>query len=296
MTNTLPPIASPARTRAIMEEFGFRTKKQFGQNFLTNTDVLKRIVAAGGVGPDDDVIEIGPGIGALTEFLAVSAHQVLALEIDGNLLPVLAQTMAPYHNVEVVNQDVLQADLPAMIAEHFDGQHQVKVVANLPYYITTPILMHLLNAPIDIAGITVMMQKEVASRLTARPSTKDYGSLSIAVQLNMNVELAFTVNRNSFVPAPNVDSAIVVLSKRAEPLAEVEDHEAFTKLVKGSFAARRKTLWNNLQRLYGKAPDAKALITQALEAANIAPSVRAETLTIQQFADLQKNLAAVGLK
>ena len=247
MTNTLPPIASPARTRAMMEEFGFRTKKQFGQNLLTNTDVRKRIVAAGDVSPDDDVIEIGPGIGALTEFLAVSAHQVVALEIDGNLLPVLAQTMAPYHNVEVVNQDVLQADLPALIAEHFDGKHQLKVVANLPYYITTPILMHLLNAPIDIAGITVMMQKEVAARLTARPGTKDYGSLSIAVQLGMNVELAFTVNRNSFVPAPNVDSAIVVLSKRDKPLAEVEDHAAFTKLVKGSFASRRKTLWNNLQ-------------------------------------------------
>jgi 16S rRNA (adenine1518-N6/adenine1519-N6)-dimethyltransferase len=295
MTNNLPPIASPARTRAIMEEFGFRTKKQFGQNFLTNTDVLRRIVDAAEVTPADDVIEIGPGIGALTEFLAASAHQVLALEIDTNLLPVLAETMGPYPNVTVLNQDVLQADLPALIAEHFDGEHQLKFVANLPYYITTPILMHLLTAPIEIAGITVMMQKEVASRLTAQSGTKDYGSLSIAVQNGMDVEVSFTVNRNAFVPAPNVDSAIVVLHKRATPRADITDQVAFTKLVKGSFAARRKTLWNNLQHLYGKETDAKLKIKAALNASELEPSVRAERLSIEKFAELQKNLQNEGL-
>lgn len=295
MTNTLPPIASPARTRAIMEEFGFHTKKHFGQNFLTNLDVLKGIVNAAELSEADDVIEIGPGIGALTEFLAASSHEVLAFEIDEALLPVLAQTMAPYHNVTVRNQDVLEADLPAVIAEQFDGQHNLKVVANLPYYITTPILMHLMHAPIDIENITVMMQKEVASRLTAQPGSKDYGSLSIAVQLEMDVKVAFNVNRNSFVPAPNVDSAIVVLSRRAQPRAEVADMTAFNKLVKGSFASRRKTLWNNLQHLYGKQPNAKAAIEAALVASDIQPSVRAERLTIEQFATLQKNLQNEGL-
>ncbi len=290
MTNNLPPVASPARTRAIMEEFGFHTKKHLGQNFLTNTDVLKRIVAAGDVTDADDVIEIGPGIGALTEYLAASAHQVLALEIDTALLPVLAQTMGPYPNVAVENEDVLKADLPALIAKHFDGQHNIKVVANLPYYITTPILMHLLSTDIQIAGITVMMQKEVASRLTAEPRSKDYGSLSIAVQNVADVEVAFTVNRNSFVPAPNVDSAIVVLHMRDEPLAVIDDQQAFDKLVKGAFAARRKTIWNNLVHLYGKQPEAKEAIQRALEESDVDPQARAEQLSIKKFAELQQNL------
>ncbi|WP_054677811.1 16S rRNA (adenine(1518)-N(6)/adenine(1519)-N(6))-dimethyltransferase RsmA [Lacticaseibacillus sharpeae] len=295
MTNNLPPVASPARTRAIMEEFGFHTKKHLGQNFLTNTDVLKRIVAAGDVTAADDVIEIGPGIGALTEFLAASAHQVLALEIDASLLPVLAETMAPYPNVAVENQDVLKADLPALIAKHFDGQHNIKVVANLPYYITTPILMHLLGTDINIAGITVMMQKEVAGRLTAEPRSKDYGSLSIAVQNVAEVEVAFTVNRNSFVPAPNVDSAIVVLHMREVPVAEIADQAGFDKLVKGAFAARRKTIWNNLVHLYGKSPDAKEAIQKALADAGVEQQARAEQLSIKKFAELQQNLQKNGL-
>lgn len=278
-----------------MKEFGIRAKKHLGQNFLTNTAVLKRIVEAAELSDADDVLEIGPGIGSLTEFLAASAHQVLALEIDEKLLPVLAETMAPYPNVTVENQDVLKADLPALFAKHFDGKHNIKVVANLPYYITTPILMHLLTLDVDFANITVMMQKEVASRLTAAPRSKDYGSLSIAVQNTMDVNVAFIVNRNSFIPAPNVDSAIVVLKKRAEPLAAISDQAAFTRLVKGSFAARRKTLWNNLIRLYGKVADAKENIKAALAASNIDPSVRAEELSITQFATLQKNLQSRGL-
>jgi 16S rRNA (adenine1518-N6/adenine1519-N6)-dimethyltransferase len=278
-----------------MEEFGFHTKKHLGQNFLTNTDVLKRIVAAGDVTDADDVIEIGPGIGSLTEFLAASAHQVLALEIDAALLPVLAQTMAPYPNVAVENQDVLKADLPALIAKHFDGKHAIKVVANLPYYITTPILMHLLGTDVNIAGITVMMQKEVASRLTAEPSSKDYGSLSIAVQNVAEVEVAFTVNRNSFVPAPNVDSSIVVLHMRDVPLAQIDDQAGFDKLVKGAFAARRKTIWNNLVHLYGKTGDAKDKIKAALEETEIDPQARAEQLSIKKFAELQQNLHKNGL-
>ena len=178
MSNEIPAIASPARTRAIMEAYGLTFKKSLGQNFLTDINILNKIVAAAEVTPEDDVIEIGPGIGALTEQLAKKAHQVLALEIDTRLLPVLAETLAPYDNVQVVHQDVLQADLKALIAKYFDGKHNLKIVANLPYYITTPIILHLLETKIDFERIVVMMQKEVADRLAATPGTKDYGSLS----------------------------------------------------------------------------------------------------------------------
>ena len=286
----IPRIATPARTHAIMERFGFHTKKHLGQNFLTNLDVLSGIVAAAGVDEHSDVIEIGPGIGSLTQYLAEAAHQVLALEIDEALLPVLDETMAPYPNVTVENQDVLTANLRALIEQHFDGQHSVKVVANLPYYITTPILMHLMQIDIDFESITVMMQGEVADRLTAQPGSKDYSSLSIAIQNQMAVQVAFTVNRRSFVPAPNVDSAIIVLQRRAEPLADVDDQAGFNRLVRGSFASRRKTLWNNLQQLYGKDADTKAAMTAALADSDIAPGLRAERLSITDFARLFNSL------
>ncbi|WP_179394218.1 16S rRNA (adenine(1518)-N(6)/adenine(1519)-N(6))-dimethyltransferase RsmA [Lacticaseibacillus absianus] len=285
-------IATPSRTNEILRRHGFRFKKSLGQNFLTNPKILANIVAAGAVTAADDVIEIGPGIGALTEFLATAAHQVLALEVDPRLLPVLAETLAPYPNTTVVEGDVLKADLATLIATHFDGQHAIKVVANLPYYITTPILMHLIDTPIAFASITVMMQKEVAARLTAQPNSKDYGSLSIGVQQHMDVAVAFTVSRTAFVPAPNVDSAIVTLTRRAEPLVTVRDQAAFDKLVRGSFVARRKTLWNNLINLYGKDEATKARLTTALAQVGVAPSARAEQLTISQFAALAEALAA----
>ncbi|WP_338034772.1 16S rRNA (adenine(1518)-N(6)/adenine(1519)-N(6))-dimethyltransferase RsmA [Lacticaseibacillus kribbianus] len=287
-------IATPARTNEILRRHGFRLKKSLGQNFLTNPKILANIVAAGEVSQDDDVIEIGPGIGALTEFLAESAHQVLALEIDARLLPVLAETLAPYDNVAVVEADVLKADLATLIADHFDGQHRIKVVANLPYYITTPILMHLIDTPIDFASITVMMQKEVAARLTAQLNSKDYGSLSIGVQQNMDVAVAFTVSRTAFVPAPNVDSAIVTLRRREKPLVTVSDQAAFDRLVRGSFVARRKTLWNNLTNLFGKDEATKAKLTAALAAVSVLPSARAEQLSIAQFAALTDALAEAG--
>ncbi|WP_204123013.1 16S rRNA (adenine(1518)-N(6)/adenine(1519)-N(6))-dimethyltransferase RsmA [Lacticaseibacillus mingshuiensis] len=291
MTDVLP-IAAPERTRAILKAHGFRLKKRLGQNFLTVPKVLARIVTAAQLTEADDVIEIGPGIGALTEFLAGSAGRVLAIEIDPQLLPVLADTMAPYDNVQVVEGDVLKLDLPALVEEKLPGSTRLKVVANLPYYITTPILMHLLQSDLPLAGLTVMMQKEVADRLTARPSTKDYGSLSIAVQQNMHVAVAFDVSRKSFVPAPNVDSAIVTLTRRAQPLAEVTDQESFDKLVRGGFAARRKTLWNNLINLYGKTDAVKEKISLALQDCNIEASTRAETLDIPAFAALSNALFA----
>jgi len=288
-----PRIATPAQTNAILKRHGFTFKKSLGQNFLTNPQILSRIVAAGDVSEADDVIEIGPGIGALTQYLAEAAHQVMALEIDARLIPVLAETLAPYPNTTVVEADVLKADLPTLIAEHFDGQHQLKVVANLPYYITTPILMHLLSAPIHFERLVVMMQKEVAARLVAQPNSKDYGSLSIAVQQNMDVAIAFEVNRNSFVPAPNVDSAIIQLTRRSEPRAQVDDQAAFDRLVRGSFVSRRKTLWNNLVNLYGK-PN-KPQIQAALDDAKIPASQRAEQLSIADFARLTTSLSHQGL-
>ena len=193
MSNELPEIASKARTRAIMETYGLTFKKSLGQNFLTDLNILKKIVAAAEVGEEDDVIEIGPGIGALTEQLAKSAHQVMALEIDSRLIPVLSETLSPYDNVKIVEQDVLKADLKELIAQNFDGRHKIKLVANLPYYITTPIVMHLLEVDVDFETIVVMMQKEVADRLAAQPGTKDYGSLSVAVQYEMDAKIAFIV-------------------------------------------------------------------------------------------------------
>ncbi|MGN9066306.1 16S rRNA (adenine(1518)-N(6)/adenine(1519)-N(6))-dimethyltransferase RsmA [Ligilactobacillus agilis] len=296
MNNNLPEIASPTRTRAIMETYGLTFKKSLGQNFLTDINVLKKIVAAAEVSEADDVIEIGPGIGALTEQLAKSAHQVLALEIDDRLLPVLKETLAPYPNVEVIHQDILKANLKELIAEHFDGQHRLKIVANLPYYITTPIIMHLLATELAFDQIVVMMQKEVANRLAAQPGSKDYGSLSIGVQYEMDCQVAFIVPKTVFVPQPKVDSAIISLTKKKAKEYQPQDERFFHQLVRGAFMHRRKSLWNNLQGLYGKQAEVKEKLSQALAQAEIEPSVRAERLTIADFVRLADCLLATGVK
>lgn len=295
MANELPEIANPTRTRAIMETYGLTFKKSLGQNFLTDINILKNIVAAAEVSEEDNVIEIGPGIGALTEQLAKRANKVMALEIDDRLLPVLADTLSPYENVEVVHQDILKADLKALIAEHFETGHKLKLVANLPYYITTPILMHLLDSGIEFETIVVMMQKEVAERLAANPGTKAYGSLSVAVQYEMDSEIAFIVPKTVFVPQPNVDSAIIVLSKKKVKPKEPQDEKHFKKLVKGSFMHRRKSLWNNLQSLYGKDPETKEKMLQALEAADVKQSIRAEKLTVADFINLSDALVKMEI-
>lgn len=296
MNNNLPEIASPTRTRAIMETYGLTFKKSLGQNFLTDINVLKKIVAAAEVSEADDVIEIGPGIGALTEQLAKAAHQVLALEIDDRLLPVLKETLAPYPNVEVIHQDILKANLKELIAEHFDGQHRLKIVANLPYYITTPIIMHLLATELAFDQIVVMMQKEVANRLAAQPGSKDYGSLSIGVQYEMDCQIAFIVPKTVFVPQPKVDSAIISLTKKKAKEYQPQDERFFHQLVRGAFMHRRKSLWNNLQGLYGKQAEVKEKLSQALAQAEIEPSVRAERLTIADFVRLADCLLATGVK
>lgn len=292
-----PEIGSRTRTRAIMEKYGIRTKKSFGQNFLTDLNVLNNIVTAADITKDDNVIEIGPGIGALTEQLAQAAGEVLALEIDSDLIPVLNEVLAPYDNVTVLNQDVLEANLPALIQKQFtDPTKPVKVVANLPYYITSPILMNLLASPVDWAAICVMMQKEVAQRLTAAPGTKQYGALTLAIEYQMDAKIAFDVSRRVFVPAPNVDSAIIVLTPRKQPLAvQPFDKQKLFGFIRGCFAHRRKSLCNNLRGVVGKQPSTKDKMAAILDRLGISPQIRPERLTLDQFITLANALHAADL-
>ena len=288
-------IADYSVTRAILERHGFTFKKSFGQNFLTDTNILQKIVDTAEIDKKVNVIEIGPGIGALTEFLAESAAEVMAFEIDDRLVPILADTLRDFDNVTVVNQDILKVDLAQYIAEFKNPDLPIKVVANLPYYITTPILMYLIESGIPFSEFVVMMQKEVADRISAQPNTKAYGSLSIAVQYYMTAKVAFIVPRTVFVPAPNVDSAILKMVRRDQPAVEVQDEKFFFKVSKASFVHRRKTLWNNLTSYFGKSEETKGKLTAALERANLSPSVRGEALSLEEFARLADALKSEGL-
>lgn len=283
-------IATPSRTKEILKQYGFSFKKSLGQNFLTEPNILRNIAATANLSEEDRIIEIGPGIGALTEHLARSNGQVLAFEIDQRLIEVLEDTMSPYPNVTVVNEDILKADVKQISEEVFKEEGPIKVVANLPYYITTPIMMHLLMSGLDVESMTVMMQKEVADRITAVPGTKAYGSLSIAVQYYMEAKLAFIVPKTAFVPQPNVDSAIIHLSKRSEPVVNVIDEDFFFTVTKSAFTQRRKTLWNNLTSHFGKDDKTKAWLETALEEVGIDPKRRGETLSIQEFGKLSNSL------
>ncbi|MGY3765685.1 16S rRNA (adenine(1518)-N(6)/adenine(1519)-N(6))-dimethyltransferase RsmA [Vagococcus vulneris] len=284
-------IATPSRTKEILEQHGFSFKKSLGQNFLTEPNILRNIAAAADLTREDKVIEVGPGIGALTEHLAREAGSVLAFEIDQRLIPVLEDTLAPYDNVTVVNTDILTADVVSESKKVFGNDvTDVKIVANLPYYITTPIMMHLLMSDLPISTMVVMMQKEVADRMTASPKTKAYGSLSIAVQYYMEAKVAFIVPKTAFIPQPNVDSAIIKLTRREVPLIEVIDETFFFQLTRASFAQRRKTLWNNLISHFGKTEDIKEWLKKSLMESAIDPSRRGETLSIQEFGKLANAL------
>ncbi|MBZ2117304.1 16S rRNA (adenine(1518)-N(6)/adenine(1519)-N(6))-dimethyltransferase RsmA [Streptococcus gordonii] len=288
-------IADHSVTRAILERHGFTFKKSFGQNFLTDTNILQKIVDTAEIDKNVNVIEIGPGIGALTEFLAESAAEVMAFEIDDRLVPILADTLRDFDNVTVVNQDILKVDLAQYIAEFKNPDLPIKVVANLPYYITTPILMHLIESGIPFSEFVVMMQKEVADRISAQPNTKAYGSLSIAVQYYMTAKVAFIVPRTVFVPAPNVDSAILKMVRREQPAVEVQDEKSFFKVTKASFVHRRKTLWNNLTSYFGKSEEVKEKLENALAKANLVANVRGEALDLVAFARLSDALREEGL-
>ena len=288
-------IADYSVTKAVLERHGFTFKKSFGQNFLTDTNILQKIVDTAEIDDQVNVIEIGPGIGALTEFLAERAAQVMAFEIDHRLVPILADTLRDFDNVTVVNEDILKVDLAQHIQNFKNPDLPIKVVANLPYYITTPILMHLIESGISFSEFVVMMQKEVADRISAKPNTKAYGSLSIAVQYYMTAKVAFIVPRTVFVPAPNVDSAILKMVRRSEPAVAVEDEKFFFKVSKASFTHRRKTLWNNLTGYFGKTDEIKDKLTKALDQAGLSPSVRGEALGLEEFASLADALKGQGL-
>ncbi|OLS34562.1 16S rRNA (adenine(1518)-N(6)/adenine(1519)-N(6))-dimethyltransferase [Alkalihalophilus pseudofirmus] len=282
-------IATPNRTKEILKKYGFNFKKSLGQNFLIDTNVLRNIVDAANLDETSGAIEIGPGIGALTEQLAKRVDQVVAFEIDQRLLPVLKDTLSPYDNVQIIHSDVLKADINEAIKAHFKDGQDLMVVANLPYYVTTPILMKLLELKLPIRGIVVMIQAEVAERIAAKPGTKDYGSLSIAAQYYAEAEKVLTVPASVFVPQPRVDSAVLRLTIREKPAVEVIDEQYFFKVFHASFANRRKTILNNLvHNLASKSQ--KAEIEQALAEADIDPKRRGETLSIEEFAKLSDSL------
>ena len=289
-------IADYSVTRAVLERHGFTFKKSFGQNFLTDTNILQKIVDTAEIDRNVNVIEIGPGIGALTEFLAENAAEVMTFEIDERLVPILADTLRDFDNVRVVNEDILKSDLQARIKEFANPNLPIKVVANLPYYITTPILMHLIESGIPFSEFVMMMQREVADRISAQPNSKSYGSLSIAVQYYMTAKVAFIVPRTVFVPAPNVDSAILKMVRRDQPAVGVKDEAFFFKVSKASFTHRRKTLWNNLTSYFGKSNEVKTKLESALDNAELSPSVRGEALDLQEFAHLADSLYDEGFR
>ncbi|KMY55951.1 16S rRNA methyltransferase [Bacillus sp. FJAT-27231] len=286
-------IATPTRTKEILEKYGFSFKKSLGQNFLVDPNILRRITETAELTKETGAIEIGPGIGALTEHLARTAGKVVAFEIDQRLLPVLSDTLSPYDNVKIIHEDILKADVAQITEQEFSDFEQLMVVANLPYYITTPIIMKLLEDKVPFKGMVVMLQKEVADRISAKPGTKDYGSLSIAIQYYMEATTAFIVPKTVFMPQPNVDSAIIKLLRRERPAVEVTNEEFFFTVTRASFAQRRKTILNNLTNQLPAGKEKKEQILEALQQAEIEPSRRGESLSLEEFARLANALYPV---
>ncbi|MCG7410788.1 16S rRNA (adenine(1518)-N(6)/adenine(1519)-N(6))-dimethyltransferase RsmA [Paenibacillus sp. ACRRX] len=291
MTQVRPDIATPTRTKDIIRKHGFSFKKSLGQNFLIDMNVMRRIVQAADLDEHTGALEIGPGIGALTEQLAKQASKVAAVEIDQRLIPILAEVMEPYNNVSVVHGDVLKVDLPALFQEQFAEMDKVSVVANLPYYVTTPIMMKLLEERLPLKNIVVMIQKEVAERMAASPGGKEFGSLSVAVQYYSEPEIVCTVPHTVFIPQPNVESAVIRLKVRDKPPVEVNDESRFFEVVQASFTQRRKTIWNNLKARYSGDIGIDQLQT-ALETAGINPTRRGETLSLEEFARLSEAIGS----
>lgn len=289
-------IANPTRTQAILNKYGFTFKKSFGQNFLQDSNILEKIVTCAELNEPTNVIEIGPGIGALTEFLAEKAQEVKAFEIDQRLLPILEDTLCDFDNIEIINQDILKVDLRAVIQSFKNPDLPLKVVANLPYYITTPIIMNLLESGVKVDEFVVMMQREVADRISAQPSSKNYGSLSIAAQYYTSAKIAFIVPRTVFVPQPNVDSAILKLTHLKAPRVEVLDEKFFFDCTKAAFVHRRKTIWNNYQAFFGKTENIKLWLKQGFELSGIASNRRGESLSIEEFASLSNHLFKIKPK
>ena len=283
-------LGQPQNTIAILKKYDFTFQKKFGQNFLIDTHVLEKIVDAADIGKDDLVLEIGPGIGTVTQYLCEAARQVIAVEIDRKLIKILKDTLSAYDNVEVINEDILKVDIAALVEEKNNGK-PIKVVSNLPYYITTPIIMTLLEKRVPVTDMTLMMQEEVARRMQAAPGNKDYGALSLAVQYYSVPYIAAFVPQNCFMPRPNVGSAVVNLKCHKKPPVEVVDEELMFKLIKASFAQRRKTLQNGLTNSaeldFTKEEITEAILKmQELLGMKQNPLIRGETLTLKEFACL----------
>lgn len=277
-------LGNPTNTREIIDKYGFMFQKRFGQNFLIDGNVVEKIVREAGVTKDDFVLEIGPGIGTMTQLLCENAREVAAVEIDTNLIPILKETLAPYDNVTVINEDILKVDIPAL-AQEKNGGRPIKVVANLPYYITTPIIMGLFESHVPIDSITIMVQREVADRMQVGPGTKDYGALSLAVQYYAKPEIVLNVPPTCFMPRPNVGSAVIRLKKHETCPVQVEDAEFMFRLIRASFNQRRKTLANGLSNS-SELTLSKEKIAEAIESLGVSPSIRGEALTLEQFAQL----------
>lgn len=277
-------LSNPQRTIEVIKKYEFCFQKKFGQNFLIDGHVLDKIIARAGVTKDDMVLEIGPGIGTMTQYLAEAAGKVVAVEIDRNLLPILQETLSDYDNVKVIHADVLSLDLEKLVQEE-NGGRPIKVVANLPYYITTPIIMALFEQHVPLANVTVMVQKEVAARMKSGPGSKDYGALSLAVQYYAEPYIVANVPCNCFMPRPNVDSAVIRLTRYEEPPVQVKDEKMLFKIIRASFNQRRKTLQNGLNNS-SELNFTKDQIAAAIAAAGFSPSVRGEALTLEQFARL----------
>ena len=281
-------LGNPGNTIEVLQKYNFNFQKKFGQNFLIDTHVLDKIIRESGVTKEDCVIEIGPGIGTMTQYLCENAREVVAIEIDKNLIPILQDTLSAYDNITVINEDVLKVDIKKL-AEEKNGGRPVKVVANLPYYITTPIIMGLFESHVPIDSITIMVQKEVADRMQEGPGSKEYGALSLAVQYYAKPEIVAIVPPNCFMPRPNVGSAVIRLTCHEKPPVEVEDESFMFNIIRASFNQRRKTLVNGL----GNAaflPVTKEQVAEALEKMELSPTIRGEALSLEQFAELSNLL------
>lgn len=282
-------IATISRTQEILKKYDFHIKKNFGQNFLIDLNILQKIVSSAVITSSTNVIEIGPGIGSLTEQLAKQAKHVLAVEIDRTLIPILKDTLSDYSNVTVINADVLEVDLMSVINETFEDLEDIILVANLPYYITTPILMKLMTSTLPIKRYCVMVQKEVAERLCGEPGTKAYNALTVMTQYYTEPRIAFVVPNTVFIPKPQVESAVLVLEKREHPMVEVKDETFFFQVLKGSFIQRRKTLYNNLKQALKNVLTPENIM-KGLEESGIDPQIRGEKLSIEDFARLSDHL------
>ena len=277
-------LGNPQETIAVLQRYGFNFQKKYGQNFLIDTHVLDKIIGAAQIGPDDFVLEIGPGIGTMTQYLAEAAREVVAVEIDTKLIPILQDTLKEYDNVTVLNEDILKVDI-RKIAEEKNGGKPIKVVANLPYYITTPIIMGLFESEVPLDSITVMVQKEVADRMQVGPGTKDYGALSLAVQYYAEPYIVANVPPNCFIPRPAVGSAVIRLTRYQEKPVKVNDASFMLKISRASFNQRRKTLQNGLYNSSElRIPKEKTVA--ALEEMGLTPTIRGEKLSLEEFAQL----------